>query len=234
MILSDYLTIVIPCKNESKNIDKSLTLLNYQKNINNVKVIVADSSTDYTKEELKERNNDKFNLLIVDGGLPSKARNNGIKYVTTPYVLFMDSDMFVLDSTLLIDMVMIMENEKFDLLTTKIRTTNGRFNYVFKTFDFIQISTKYFSPFSLGGFMLFNKDVFEKLGGFDEEVKVAEDYLLSKQIKPKKFKIVDRTIFTLPRRFDNKGLYYMVKLMIQSFFNRNDKTFFSNHKTYWK
>lgn len=45
---------------------------------------------------------------------------------------------------------------------------------------------------------------------------------------------MDKTIFTSPRRFDNKGVFYMMKLMIKSYFNRNNKEFFSNDNTYWK
>ena len=63
MELSRFITIVIPCKNESKIIDKTLTLLNFQKNINNVRVIVSDSSDDGTTYNLEIRNRDYFNLI---------------------------------------------------------------------------------------------------------------------------------------------------------------------------
>ena len=233
MELFKLLTIVIPCKNESKTIDSTLSLLNFQDNIDNVKVIISDSSTDETTYQLESRTNDKFDLKIIEGGLPAKARNNGARYVKTPYVLFMDSDMYLLDPTLLTTVTRMMLQGDIDLLTTKIRTTNGKYNYVFRTFDFIQKISKFISPFCLGGFMLFKTDTFNKLGGFDEEAKVAEDYLLSKQIKPKRFKIINTTVFTPPRRFDNKGVMYMLKLMIKSFLNRNNKQFFSDD-TYWK
>ncbi len=35
----------------------------------------------------------------------------------------------------------------------------------------------------------------------DENARVAEDYLFSKQVKPSKFYIMDTTVFTSPRRF---------------------------------
>ena len=234
MVLSKLLTIVIPCKNESKTIDTTLTLLNFQDNIDNVEVIIADSSDDGTTYQLEIRNHDRFNLKIINGGLPAKARNNGARLTKTPYVLFMDSDMFLLDPRLLTDAINEMKLNKTDLLTTKIRTTNGKYNYVFRTFDIIQKVSKLFTPFCLGGFMLFKTNTFNKLKGFDEQAKVSEDYLLSKQINPKKFKILNTTIFTLPRRFDNKGILYMMKLMIKSYLNRNNKDFFSNDNTYWE
>jgi glycosyltransferase involved in cell wall biosynthesis len=234
MELSKFLTIVIPCKNESKTIDSTLSLLNFQDNIDNVKVIISDSSTDETTYQLESRTNDKFDLKIIEGGLPAKARNNGAIYVKTPYVLFIDSDMYLLDPTLLTTVTRMMLQGDIDLLTTKIRTTNGKYNYVFRTFDFIQKISKFISPFCLGGFMLFKMNTFNELGGFDEKAKVAEDYLLSKQIKPKRFKIINTTVFTPPRRFDNKGVMYMMRLMIKSFLNRNNKQFFSDDNTYWK
>ena len=64
MELSKLLTIVIPCKNESKTIDTTLTLLNFQDNIDNVEVIIADSSDDGTTYQLEIRNHDRFNLKI--------------------------------------------------------------------------------------------------------------------------------------------------------------------------
>lgn len=234
MELSKFLTIVIPCKNESKTIDATLSLLNFQDNIDNVNVIISDSSTDETTYQLESRTNDMFDLKIIEGGLPAKARNNGARYVKTPYVLFMDSDMYLLDPTLLTTVTTMMLQGGIDLLTTKIRTTNGKYNYVFRTFDFIQKISKFISPFCLGGFMLFKTNTFNELKGFDEEAKVAEDYLLSKQIKPKRFKIINTTVFTPPRRFDNKGVMYMLKLMVKSFLNRNNKQFFSDDNTYWK
>ena len=234
MELSKLLTIVIPCKNESKTIDKTLTLLNFQEDIEKVEVIVADSSDDETTYQLEDRNKDRFNLKIINGGLPSKARNNGANQAKTPYILFMDADMFILDPKLLKESINQMREYNYDLLTTKVRTTNGKYNYVFRTFDLIQKISKRISPFCLGGFMLLRADTFKKLGGFDEEAKVAEDYLLSKQIESNKFKILNKTIFTLPRRFDDKGILYMTKLMFKSYINRNNKEFFSKDNTYWK
>ena len=234
MELSKLLSIVIPCKNELRIVDTTLTLLNHQDNIENVNVIVADSSTDNTTFELESRVSDKFNLKVIQGGLPSIARNNGSKYVTTPYILFLDADMFILDNSLLSESVGKMINENLHLLTTKVRTTNGEYNYTYKSFDVIQKIIKPITPFCLGGFMLFNTEVFNRLGGFDESVKVAEDYLLSKKVKQNKFKIINKHIFTSPRRFKNKGVLYMTKLMIQSFIHRNNKQFFLKHNTYWK
>jgi glycosyltransferase involved in cell wall biosynthesis len=240
MDLKSLLTIVIPCKNEKRIIQKTLDLLNHQKDIFGVKVIVCDSSNDgITSPELKDRleydsNTDLFDLYLMQGGLPARARNNGFKLVTTPYVLFMDADVFLLDPKILLRSLIKIKKYNLDLVTTKFRSDNGKYNYVYKTFDYIQFLSKWSTPFCLGGFMLVRSETFKNIGGFDEEIKVAEDYMFSKQIKPKKFGRINNIVYTPPRRFENKGVMYMLKLMMSSFFNQNNKSYFTNDKGYWK
>jgi len=240
MDLKNLVTIVIPCKNEKDIILKTLDLLNYQKDIYDVKVIVCDASNDgITKIDLLNRleyenNSDMFDLYIMEGGLPAKARNNGFKLVTTPYVLFMDADVFLLDPKVIMRSIIKIRKYNLDLVTTKFRSDNGKYNYVYKAFDIIQSISKWSTPFCLGGYMLVRSETFKTIGGFDEEIKVAEDYIFSKQIKPKKFGRINNIVFTPPRRFENKGVMYMLRLMMSSFFNQNNKTYFTNDKGYWK
>jgi len=240
MDLNKLVTIVIPCKNEKDIILKTLDLLNHQVDIKNVKVIVCDASNDgVTKLDLVDRldyqhRTDMFDLHLMDGGLPAKARNNGFKIVTTPYVLFMDADVFLLDPKVLKRSVVRIHRYHLDLVTAKFRSDNGKYNYVYKVFDLIQTLSKWSTPFCLGGYMLVRSETFKSIGGFDEEIKVAEDYMFSKQIKPKKFGRINNIVFTPPRRFENKGVMYMLRLMLSSFFNNKNKEYFTNDKDYWK
>lgn len=237
MNLNEYLTIIIPCKNEKYIIQKTLDLLNYQSDIGRVKVIVCDISDDgITKELLVNRmmdNTDMFDLYITKGGLPAKARNSGFKVAKTPYVLFMDADVFLLDPKTIKRAFLKIFKKDLDLVTTKFRSDNGKYNYIYKTFDILQIISKWSTPFCLGGFMFIKSETFKKLNGFDEEIKVAEDYQFSKQIKPNKFGRINNVVFTPPRRFENKGILYMTKLFLGSFFNHRNKSYFKEDKNYW-
>jgi len=209
-------------------------------NLFNSSVVVCDASNDeITKTELLNRLvykffHDKFELHLMEGGLPAIARNNGFKLVTTPYVLFMDADVFLLDPKVLKRSIVRIHRYHLDLVTTKFRSDNGKFNYVYKVFDLIQSLSKWSTPFCLGGYMLVRSETFKSIGGFDEDIKVAEDYIFSKQIKPKKFGRINNIVFTPPRRFENKGVMYMLRLMLSSFFNSNNKEYFTNDKDYWK
>jgi len=238
--MKDLVTIVIPCKNEKNVILKTLDLLNYQAGIHNVKVIICDASNDgITKSDLIERlesenRRDTFDLYITEGGLPAIARNNGFKIVKTPYVLFMDADVFLLDPKTIKRSLLLAIKKDLDLTTVKFRSDNGKYNYVYKSFDIIQLLSKWSTPFCLGGYMLIKSDTFRSLGGFDEEIKIAEDYQLSKRISPNKFGRINNVVFTPPRRFENKGVTYMLKLMLGSFFNHRNKAWFTEDKNYWK
>ncbi len=246
MNLYNQLTIIIPCKNEKNIIQKTLDLLNYQAGIERVQVIVCDASDDgITHSDLIDRleyNSDKFYLHIAPGGLPAKARNIGFnvissennKLIKTPYLLFMDSDVFLLDPKVILRSYLRIHKSSLDLVTVKFRSDNSKFNYVYKTFDFLQALSKWSTPFCLGGFMMVRTETFEKIGGFDEDIKVAEDYHFSKQIEAKKFGRTNNVVFTPPRRFENKGLLYMTKLFLGSFFNHQKKSYFTEDKNYWK
>lgn len=229
--MKDLLTVVIPCKNEGKIIQRTLKHLLRSDEMTGVRIIVADNSNDNnkTRDILKE-----FNVEVINGGLPSIARNNGARLVNTPYVLFLDADMFLDSPKTLHNIFKHAKDNTLDLVTCRIRTDNGKYNWAYKTFDMVQFMTKFHKPFAVGGFMLFNTKTFFKLGMFDENAKVAEDYQLSIKVNPKKFDIVNDTVYTTSRRFENKGILYMVKLMVRTWWGNKKKETYYDDYGYWE
>lgn len=229
--LKDNLTIVIPCKNEGLGLSATLTeILAYHDECN---IVIADSSTDNTLEYLDKFNfSTNKNIKVVKGGLPSIARNNGFKEVKTPYVLFLDADMDI-SKVPLKQMVAAMINRDIKLATCNITTWNLKYALIYKVFDLVQWIISFKTPFAVGGFMLFNSQYFKELGGFNEEDRFAEDYHLSMKVKPKWFKIFNYYAYTSDRRFKNKGFWYMAKLMVRCWFNRNNDDFYKKDYKYW-
>jgi len=82
--------------------------------------------------------------------------------------------------------------------------------------------------------MFFRTLKLRELGGFNNECVFAEDYELSKRIEPKKFKVSKQYVYTLNRRFESKGIYYMGKMLFKSFINRNNPEFFKQSHKYWE
>lgn len=197
-------------------------------------IIVADSSDNQQSiQVLKEFSYLHKNIKIVEGGLPSKARNNGAKLVSTPYILFLDADIYIFNPFLISDCLFTSLKGNYDLVTCKFKTDRP-YRWVFRMFDIAQWFSSITKPFALGGFMLFKTETFNKLGGFNEEDKVAEDYRLSSKVKPKKFKVYNGYVYTSSRRFDKKGVWYMTKLMWNCWINHNNDQFFKQDQNYWK
>jgi len=232
-MLKDKITIIIPCKNEGTIIKKTLDLT--QNEIAGTRVIVADCSDDngFTKNLILSNSKKNVKLEIIKGGYPAFGRNRGAEISKTPYVLFMDADIFLENSNTLSNIVNDFSNSNKHLATTRMRTNDGKYNYVYKIFDFIQKASCLTTPFAIGGFMLFEKNEFDRLGGFIDEDKFAEDYHLSSKIKPSKFIIYNETVYTTSRRFENKGLIYMVTMMAKSWINRDNDEFFKKDHDYW-
>lgn len=232
--MNKKLTIVIPCKNEKQGIINVLKLLRKQRL--DCLVIVADSSDDEESIKLLKdySSHPSFFFKTIKGGLPSEARNNGAKLAKTPYVLFLDADVYLKESDFISQCLKEIEESECDLLTCKFKTISGSHNWVYRIFHFAQKLISKNKPFALGGFMLFRTKTFLELGGFDEKAKVAEDYLLSMKVSPDKFKISKRYAYTPNRRFKNKGVFYMFKLAISCWMNRNNPNFFKNDQGYWK
>jgi glycosyltransferase involved in cell wall biosynthesis len=233
MNIKNYLTIVIPCKNERLLIVETLKYLNKQKHISGTKVIISDSSDDNTIDIVNSFVFDNLDIKIISGGTPSVARNNGFSSVETPYVLFLDSDIFLLKPTIIYECLSEIISKSYHLISIKLRC-KGKYSFVYPMFEFFRdiISFKY--PFAVGGFMLFDSAKFTEVGKFDELNLFAEDFNLSLKISPKKFKIMNLTGFTPDRRFKKKGLFYMVNMAVKSMINKNNPEFFNKDHDYWK
>jgi len=231
--MNKQLTIVIPCKNESSLIIETLIFILGQ--TEKFKIIVADSSTDKESIDLLKKFQKKYKeqIKIIGGGLPSVARNKGAELVDTPYVLFLDADIHIKQDDLIVKCLNEMIVGRYDLLTCKFKTLDGKFDWIYKIFNVVQWVSSKTTPFALGGFMLFKTETFNKLKGFNNEDKIAEDYHLSSKIAPSKFRVENLFVYTPSRRFEKKGVYWMIKLLIICWWNRNNDNFYKKSYGYW-
>ena len=232
---SDKITIVIPCKNEENYIPYLLTHLRNQM-IGSTRIIIADCSTDNTREVIQVSKGN-LNVEVIDGGPVSFAKNNGARLVTTPYILFIDADVRFFEDTVIRDAVAEMESKDLDLigLNLKCYDQDMRAKIGFALFNRINNILKYFSPFAIGAFMLTRRDRFEELGGFPEKTVTSEDYFLSRMYSPKKFKILNHYFGQDSRRFKKMGYFGMGWYLIKNFINRNNQKYWDrlDSSKYW-
>ena len=235
MIFSDKITIVIPCKNEENYIPYLLTHLRNQM-IGKTRIIIADCSTDNTREVIQATKGN-LNVEIIEGGPVSIAKNNGAKLVTTPYILFIDADVRFFKPTVIRDAVKLIERKNLDLIGLNIKCYDKdlRAKVGFTAFNLINHTLKFFSPFAVGAFMLTRRDRFEEFGGFPENLLTSEDYFLSKKYSPRKFRIIRHHFGQDSRRFKRMGYLGMGKYLVKNFVNRNNKHYWESlyHNRYW-
>ena len=233
--ISDKITIVVPCKNEENYIHHLLDSLHRQ-NIGDTRIIIADCSTDNTRQVIKD-NIGSLNVEIINGGPVSIAKNNGSRLVTTPYILFIDADVRFFKDTAISDSVDIIESDDLDLIGLNIKSYDNDLRAIigFTIFNVINHVLKYFSPFAIGAFMLTRREKFEELGGFPEKTVTSEDYFLSRMYSPKKFKIVNHYFGQDSRRFKKMGYFGMAAYLIKNFINRNNKQYWDSldSSKYW-
>jgi glycosyltransferase involved in cell wall biosynthesis len=207
-----------------------------QQNIGDIRIIIADCSTDNTRQVIKD-NSSSLNVEIIEGGPVSLAKNNGARLVTTPYILFIDADVRFFKNNVIQDAVYEIESNDLDLVGLNIKSYDNdlRATIGFTIFNIINHVLKYFSPFAIGAFMLTRRDKFEELGGFPEKTVTSEDYFLSRMYDPKKFKIVNHHFGQDSRRFKKMGYFGMATYLIKNFINRNNKKYWDSldSSKYW-
>ena len=233
--ISDNITIVVPCKNEENYIHHLLDSLRAQ-DIGDTRIIIADCSTDNTRQVIRD-NSVGLNVEIIDGGPVSVAKNNGARLVTTPYILFIDADVRFFKNTVIQDAVDKIESMNLDLIGLNIKCYDKdlRAKIGFTAFNVINHTLKYFSPFAVGAFMLTRRDRFEEFGGFPEKFSTSEDYFLSRMYSPKKFRIIKHHFGQDSRRFKKMGYLGMAKYLVKNFVNRNNKAYWDklDSSKYW-
>jgi hypothetical protein len=168
----------------------------------------------------------------------SVAKNNGAKLVTTPYILFIDSDVRFFSNTVILDCIEEIERNNLDLIGLKIKCYDNdvRAKIGFMLFNTINTIIKYKMPFAVGAFMLTRTDRFREFGEFSEKYETSEDFFLSKKYDPKKFKLMNHYFGQDSRRFKKMGYTGMAWYLIKNFWNRNSEKYWNNmdYSKYWK
>lgn len=201
------ISIVIPALNEEKYLPLLLESIKKQ-NFKDYEIIVADAgSRDKTIEIAK-----KYGCIIAPGGLPAKGRNEGAKIAKGETIFFVDADAIMPDDFL---SKAINEYKKrkldiasFCLIPIPISKVSSFFLDTFYNQPIV-LFEKTLPHAAMG--ILIKKELFKKLGGFGEDIKLAEDHYLArcaKKLFKAKFGIIKSTeIFISDRRFVKDGWF---------------------------
>jgi len=168
-------SVVVPTKNSLKTIEACLESIKNQ-TYQNIEIIVVDNnSTDNTKEIAKRFTEKVFNK----GPERSAQRNYGVDNSQGEFVLIIDSDMVLSEKIIESCIDIIKNNNKIVGLIIPEESFGEGFWAQCKKLE----RSFYVGVDWIEAARFFRKDVYQKVGGFNEKMISAEDWDLSQRIE---------------------------------------------------
>lgn len=197
------ISIIIPALNEEKTLPILLESLQEQ-DYKDYEIIIADAGSKDKTKPIAE----SYGARVIPGGLPAVGRNAGAKAAVGEWLLFLDADVFISNKFLRFMMTEATE-EKVDAASCGVIPLSDKLiDQVLHGVANAYISvTQYFYPHAAGACILIRKSLHEKIGGYNENLKLAEDHeYISRAKKMGKFKILKKPkIYISVRRLESEG-----------------------------
>lgn len=195
------LSIIIPALNEEKYLPLLLESIKKQ-GFSDYEIIVADAgSKDKTLEIAK-----KYNCKITNGGLPGEGRNEGAKIAKTKLLLFLDADV-VLPPKFLENLLKIFKKQDLDVASFPVYPQGKIIDKIaYGFYNFWAGLSQNLLPHATE-VILVKKEIHQLIGGFDEQIKIAEDHDYARRAgKVGKYGFLKiEPVSTSARRFERDG-----------------------------
>lgn len=174
-------SVVIPVYNGEKTILKTLnSIVNQSENVFIKEIIVVnDGSTDNSERLVEDFAGDsQIEIVLVNcanGGV-SRARNIGMKRATGKWIALCDADDEWLRDKMTLQVEIINQHSNIDFLGgNHVSEPQKYFFREIKTLRRITVKDLCLKMLPQTSTAIFKRDIFEKLGGYDEKQKYAED-----------------------------------------------------------
>jgi rSAM/selenodomain-associated transferase 2 len=203
------LSIIIPIYNEAKHLPKQLTFLDRQADLHSIEIILSNSidTTDNSAEISKSYKNVQFYDSFTKGR--AKQMNFGASKAKGHILMFLHCDVQL-------------PEDFYEQVTSAVKEgyKMGFFAYRFDRSTFMLNLNSYFtkndSLFAGAGdqCQFFERSTFEKLGKFNEDYCIMEDFEIMDKVRKNKipFKIIQSRATVSARKYD-KGSWLKVNLI---------------------
>lgn len=179
--MKPFFSIIIPTLNEEKFVGRLLGDIAKQSYTDYEIVLVDGSSTDTTRAIARSfKDQCKISVKKVSKRNVSYQRNHGASVATGKYLIFLDADTHI-SKQFLRKLAAFIAKHKGLLFIPSIfpEKRDSQMKLVFDIINAaIKISQSLAKPFSSGGSMIVEKNLFHLIGGFAENVFMSEDHQL--------------------------------------------------------
>ena len=197
------ISVVIPALNEEKFLPVLLESLKNQ-TFKDYEVIVADAGSKDKTLEIAH----SYGARVVPGGMPGPGRNRGAEVATGEFLFFFDSDV-LLPNDFLEKAMTEMDDRFIDLATCEFLPLSELTidKAVFQLSNLIVKMNQNLNPRAAGFCIFINRRLFNRVGGFDESVVIAEDHdLVERASKFRPLRFLKTTSLSVSvRRLDKEG-----------------------------
>lgn len=220
------LSIIIPALNEEGYLPLLLGAIKNQ-SFKDLEIIVADGGSEDRTTEIAKN----YGCKVVRGGSPAKGRNEGAKVAQGEIFLFMDADNIYLPENFLKNLLEEFKKRRLGIASFPIYPVsvsdlplllkNGiikndmeleagnRFDKLAYTiYNFWVLFSQKFLAHATNS-VLVKREIHQKIGGFDEEIKIGEDHDFARRAsKIAKFGFIKtERVLTSARRLKRDGRF---------------------------
>jgi glycosyltransferase involved in cell wall biosynthesis len=178
-------SIIVPTLNEEQNLPQ--LLLSFTKQTEkDFEVIVSDGKSEDNTKEIAFEFNNSLDLKFVESPKRklTSQRNFGAKNANGEYLIFLDAD-YKADENFLAVLAKTIKNTNADMVVpTTIPVTKSVFwkTYYSIANKCLPLALFFRKPFAVGSPICVKKEMFAKVGGYDDAIYIYEDQYLVQQL----------------------------------------------------
>lgn len=205
-------SFVVPAYNEAKYIEDTLKALRHQ-TLTDFEIIVKDGQSRDDTIKIAKQYADK--IVSISDSSAGEARNHGAKNADGEILVFVDADTLLPPDTLERFHSIFARQNVVGGSCRKIPLSHSIFDRLL--YEFVNLSTYISCKLGLGGAhgncMFIRRHVFDKVGGFNPEIIVAEEQeLVRRTLKfGKHIFLLDTCVLENPRRLKKWGRLRLYK-----------------------
>jgi glycosyltransferase involved in cell wall biosynthesis len=207
-------SVVIPAFNEATYIDRLLDSLSKQK-FEDFEVIVSDARSKDGTNEVVESFKDKLDVKFFEAPPrgPAFGRNQGARHAGGEWLLFLDADIYLDNQDFIGELLSKTLAKGWNTSSAQLKVMPGSLlGKLGHSQFYLNLMSHTKHPIMQGYCMFTRREIFEKLDGFNENIKYGEDNDYATRAARYGLGFIKGTYYWVdPRRYKQEGVKLLYK-----------------------